>query len=181
MDDRGSIPGSRGGDFFLLPAASRSVLGPTQPPIQWVQGALTTGVKRPGYEADNSPPSTISSPPYIMAWCLIKQSVCLHGVIVKHRVNFRYEKVKFSLCFTKHHAIKTHEGVEVQIHALLTLELDGREWSVSRPGRFTLGKGTPETHWTGGWLDPTASLDVVENRDKSLPCPSGIEPPQCSP
>jgi len=26
-------------------------LGPTQPPIQWVLGALSLGVKRPGHEA----------------------------------------------------------------------------------------------------------------------------------
>jgi len=33
-------------------------MGPTQPPIQWVPAALTLGVKRPGREADNSPPSS---------------------------------------------------------------------------------------------------------------------------
>jgi hypothetical protein len=33
-------------------------LGPTQPPIQWVWGALSLGVKRPGREADHSPPSS---------------------------------------------------------------------------------------------------------------------------
>jgi hypothetical protein len=33
-------------------------LGPTQPPIQWVLGALSLGVKRPGREADHSPPSS---------------------------------------------------------------------------------------------------------------------------
>jgi hypothetical protein len=33
-------------------------LGPTQPPIQWVQGALSLGVKRPGREANHSPPSS---------------------------------------------------------------------------------------------------------------------------
>jgi hypothetical protein len=33
-------------------------MGPTQPPIQWVPGALTLEeVKRPGREADHSPPS----------------------------------------------------------------------------------------------------------------------------
>jgi hypothetical protein len=32
-------------------------LGPTQPPIQWVPEVLTLGVKRPGREADHSPPS----------------------------------------------------------------------------------------------------------------------------
>jgi hypothetical protein len=47
MDDRGSIP-SRG-------TASRPALGPTQPPIQWVPGALSPGVKWPGREAVHSP------------------------------------------------------------------------------------------------------------------------------
>jgi hypothetical protein len=31
---------------------------PTQPPIQWVPEALSLGVKRPGREADHSPPSS---------------------------------------------------------------------------------------------------------------------------
>jgi len=30
----------------------------TQPPIQWVQGALSLGVKRNEREADHSPPSS---------------------------------------------------------------------------------------------------------------------------
>jgi hypothetical protein len=33
-------------------------LGPTQPPIQWVPGALSLGVKRPGREADHLFPSS---------------------------------------------------------------------------------------------------------------------------
>jgi hypothetical protein len=37
---------------------SRPALGPTQPPIQWVPGALSLGVKRAGREADHSPPSS---------------------------------------------------------------------------------------------------------------------------
>jgi hypothetical protein len=31
---------------------------PTQPPIQWVPGALSLGVNRPRLEADHSPPSS---------------------------------------------------------------------------------------------------------------------------
>jgi len=59
---------------------SRLALGPNQPPIQWVPGALSLGVKRLGCEADHSPPpsaevknvwSYTSSPP-----------VCLHGVVL---------------------------------------------------------------------------------------------------
>jgi hypothetical protein len=30
-----------------------------QPPIQWVPGALSLGVKRPGREADHSPPASV--------------------------------------------------------------------------------------------------------------------------
>jgi hypothetical protein len=43
--------------IFLFPSASRTALGPTQPPIQWVPGALSLRVKWPGREADHSPPS----------------------------------------------------------------------------------------------------------------------------
>jgi hypothetical protein len=44
---------------FLFSAWYRSVLGPTQPPIQWVPGALSPNIKRPGREADHSPPSSV--------------------------------------------------------------------------------------------------------------------------
>jgi hypothetical protein len=37
---------------------SRTALGPTQPPVHWVPGALSLGVKWPGREADHSPPSS---------------------------------------------------------------------------------------------------------------------------
>jgi hypothetical protein len=36
-----------------------STLGSTQPPIQWVPGALSSGVKRPRREADHSPPANV--------------------------------------------------------------------------------------------------------------------------
>jgi hypothetical protein len=41
---------------FLYSTASRPALGPTQPPIQWVSGALPPGLKPPGRDADQSPP-----------------------------------------------------------------------------------------------------------------------------
>jgi len=50
---------------------------------------VSLGVKRPRREADHSPPSNaevknawsyISTPQYVfLAWCLIKQWICLHG------------------------------------------------------------------------------------------------------
>jgi hypothetical protein len=45
LDDWGSIP-DRGRGFFLLASASRPALGPSQPPVQWVPGVLSPGVKR---------------------------------------------------------------------------------------------------------------------------------------
>jgi hypothetical protein len=50
LDDR------RGLGIFLFTTASRTALEPTQPPIQWVPGAISLGLKRPGREADHSPP-----------------------------------------------------------------------------------------------------------------------------
>jgi hypothetical protein len=60
---------------------SKTALGPTQPPIQCVPGALSLEVKRPGRKADHSPASSAdvknawsytSIPQYVfMAWCLV--------------------------------------------------------------------------------------------------------------
>jgi hypothetical protein len=38
----------RGLGIFLFTTASRTALGPLQPPIQWVSEALSLGVKQPG-------------------------------------------------------------------------------------------------------------------------------------
>jgi hypothetical protein len=43
LDCRGSNPSS--GKILLVSTASRPALGPTLPPIQWVPGALSPGVK----------------------------------------------------------------------------------------------------------------------------------------
>jgi hypothetical protein len=54
----------KGGTFltswgiFLFTTASRTALGSTRPPIQWVPGALSLGIKRPRSEADHSAPSS---------------------------------------------------------------------------------------------------------------------------
>jgi hypothetical protein len=44
--------------IFLFTTTSRMDLRPTQPPIQWVPGALSLRVKQPGREADHLPPSS---------------------------------------------------------------------------------------------------------------------------
>jgi len=57
LDDRGFESRQRLG-IFLFTTASRTVLESTQPPIQWVSGALSMGIKRSGRQADLSPPSS---------------------------------------------------------------------------------------------------------------------------
>jgi hypothetical protein len=49
------VVGSRG---FLLAHNVQTGSRATQPPIQWVSGALSPGIKRPGSAADRSPPSS---------------------------------------------------------------------------------------------------------------------------
>jgi hypothetical protein len=58
---------------FLFSTSSRPALAPIQPPIQWVPGVLSPGVKRSGSEADRSLPTSAevkktwiytSTPPY---------------------------------------------------------------------------------------------------------------------
>jgi hypothetical protein len=59
LDDRGSrVRFPAGAGNFLFTTASRTALGPTHPPIQWIIGALSLGVKRPMRETDHSPPSS---------------------------------------------------------------------------------------------------------------------------
>jgi hypothetical protein len=46
------------GSRIFFSTSSRPALGFTQSPIQWVLGALSPGIKRPGREADHSPPDS---------------------------------------------------------------------------------------------------------------------------
>jgi len=55
------------------------------------------------------------------------------------------------------------------LHTFLTLALDGGEWSAS-----CRREETPGTYFIGGWLGPTAGLDVTVKRKISALLP--IEP-----
>jgi hypothetical protein len=52
----GSIPDRV--KIFIFFIEFRLALVPTQPPVQWVPGILSLGIKWLGCEADHSPPST---------------------------------------------------------------------------------------------------------------------------
>jgi hypothetical protein len=60
-------------------AVSIQALGPTQPSIEWVPGALSPGVKRRGREADHSPPTSAEVK---KIWIYTPTPICLHGVVL---------------------------------------------------------------------------------------------------
>jgi len=78
--------------IVLLYKAYKPNLGPKQPPSEWVLGASSTAIKRPGREADVSPPcialgknglSYPSNPPY----ALLSRFVINH-LKTKHRLPY---------------------------------------------------------------------------------------------
>jgi hypothetical protein len=57
-----------------------TLMGPTQPPLQWVAGALSLGVKRPEREADHSPPSSAEVKECVELY--LHSPIRLHGVVL---------------------------------------------------------------------------------------------------
>jgi hypothetical protein len=56
---RSGFDSRQGQRIFPLTSVSRPALGSTQPPVKWISGVLSPGVKaRPGRDADHSPPSS---------------------------------------------------------------------------------------------------------------------------
>jgi hypothetical protein len=75
--------------------------------------------------------------------------------------------LKVKAKFIKHHAMKTYTcmgGVQV------TSALDGGKSSTSHLCQFTPTKRIPSTHCRGGWVGPSAGLDVMAKRKISCPC-----------
>jgi hypothetical protein len=84
VDDRW-FESREGLGIFLFTTPSRPALEPTQPPTPWVPGALSLGFKRPGREADHSPPPSADVK---MRGDITPLPNNLHGVVLslkKHR------------------------------------------------------------------------------------------------
>jgi hypothetical protein len=104
LDDQ-SFESRQGLGIFLLTTVCRPALGPTQPPIQWVPGALSLGVKRPRGEADHSSPSSTEVK---NAWRYTSTHPW-RGAQLKHRDNFTcyltfYENSDAVLSFVQCHS-----------------------------------------------------------------------------
>jgi len=60
--------------------------------------------------------------------------------------------------------------MEVKLHVFLTSVLDEGEWTVPCFGCFMPGERGHVTHWTGCWMDPRDTLDImVKTRILCLP------------
>jgi len=70
--------------IFLYTTASKMALGPTQPLVQWVPGALSLGVKRPGREADHLPPSSAEVKECMELYLHSCSTPSWHGAQLKH-------------------------------------------------------------------------------------------------
>jgi hypothetical protein len=72
--------------------------------------------------------------------------------------------------------MKTNVRVEEQLHVILTLVLDGGEWSASRPDRSTTGKSHryPFGMRLGGSQSRGSGHEGAEKNSHPLP---GLEPP----
>jgi hypothetical protein len=70
---------------------------PTQPPIQWVSGAISPGLKRQGREADHSPPPSAEVKNVEQ---YLHNKIRLHDVVlkrIKHRENFTFNEPSGSI------------------------------------------------------------------------------------
>jgi hypothetical protein len=76
--------------IFLFTTASRTALGPTQLPIQWVPAALSLGVTRQEREADRSPPFSAEVKEYMELYLHSPNTSSWCGAKRKHRSNFTF-------------------------------------------------------------------------------------------
>jgi hypothetical protein len=135
--------------IFLLTTASRPALVPTQPPIQWVPGALSLGLEWPVREADNSTPSSAklknawsytSTPQYaFMAWCLFKR---------KHRDSFTFTFIKLFVYIHVHLVPLHHVMVRPAVETIFTYVniLNKQSWTAEKGWYFILGVGRRALH-----------------------------------
>jgi hypothetical protein len=115
LDDR-EFESRKGLLIFLFTTASRPALRPTQPPIQWVPGALSVGVKGSEREADAHPHLVLRSrmwgaiPPLqyaFMLWCTVKSTGTISA--------FTFQRM-FSVTFKYRNYVN-----EIGIYAMCTL------------------------------------------------------------
>jgi hypothetical protein len=80
----------------------------------------------------------------------------MEGIIIVKREAFSLPKL---------HAMKTYRIVEVKLHIYYRpqcrMEVSGYLHALNH---FTLEKYVLSIHWIGGWVDPTAALNMVTKK-----------------
>jgi hypothetical protein len=72
---------------YLFDIASRPLLGPTQPPTEWVPRALSPAVKRTGREANNSLPSIAEVKEWVELYIHFPNTPSWRGACLKQYAN----------------------------------------------------------------------------------------------
>jgi hypothetical protein len=65
--------------------------------------------------------------------------------------------------------MKTYGVVDVELHSFLILTLDEVSGQLHSPAASP-GERAPGIYWTGGWVDPTARLELEAKRKILCPC-----------
>jgi hypothetical protein len=155
--------------IFLFTTASRPALGPTQSPIRWEAGALSLGIKRPGREADYSPPFTAEVKECVELYLHSPNTPSWRGAQLKHRNNFTFtfysaglraddrgSRVRFPVGagnFSLHHRVQNGSGAH------------SASYPMGTRGSFPRGKAAGalswplasiycRAHWTNGAIPP---------------------------
>jgi len=83
------FPAGAGKGYFLFATASRPAPMFIQPPIKWIPGGSFLGVKRPGREADHSPPCSAGVKECVGLYIYSPNTPSWRGAqLKKHRDNF---------------------------------------------------------------------------------------------
>jgi hypothetical protein len=95
--------------IFLFSTSSRPALGPTQPPIQWVRGVFSLGIKRLGREADRSLPSTDEVKEYVEFYFHSSNTLSWRGAQSKH-IDHSYRKLSYRVYCKSLQLLVTTQG-----------------------------------------------------------------------
>jgi hypothetical protein len=112
--------------IFLFTTVSRMALEPTQPPIQWVPGVLSLGVKQPGREADHSPPPSAGGQRMSGAIPPLPNTPPWRGTQLEHRDNFTFyivlKQTMYSLyCIVNHPPPNPTPNTKLEVNSLLAV------------------------------------------------------------
>jgi hypothetical protein len=99
--------------ILLFTTMSRTAQGPTQPPIQWLPGALSLRVKWPGHEADHSPPSSAKVKECVQLYIHSPNTLPWRGAQLKHRDNFTFTFYLSSTYNMKHSKVIGDVNIKV--------------------------------------------------------------------